>query len=162
MESWLSKFRKNRAAKRTEKLRKRFEFLIDEINLSQDKIAVKMLNQEKDILNAEIEQLESINECKTLLNEIIKKFDNIIISNQHFLEENKLILENYATTFGDRAKRSEEKIVSVVDERNSIIQSTIENGNAIVEGRTDSILLSIDEVKTLMKIIAVNNLLDEI
>lgn len=232
LESWLSRIRENREIKRTEKLRKKYEFLINEIYTSQDRTVTKVIDQETEILNIKSGQLESRimhslasletqlndrsvsiiehtsslqseqqvskNEIKVLLDAIIKKLETVEVSNRGFQEKSKELLEGCSTTIRDKIVKSEEKIISIMGEKSSCTQREIEcvsasmgeqfdeiyrvlksiiskieavqnntnevteKCNEVVEDKSNNILLSIDEVKTLMKIVAVNNLLDEI
>ena len=231
-ESWLSRIKKNREIRRTERLQKRFEFLINEINNSQDRTVAQLIDQENNLLNKKSEQLENRiinsldsletqfsersvgiiehmtllkgeqqerkNEIMALLDVIMKKLEMVEESNQRFQENSKELVDEHFTIIREKIIKSEEKISSIVGENSSYVQKKIEHVqtsggeqfdeihrvlksiiskievvqnnknemvekyNEIVEDKSNSILLSIDEVKALMKIIAVNNLLDEV
>ena len=230
-ESWLSRIRKNREIRRVKKLRKKYEFLINELYTSQDRVVTKVIGQETENLNLRSEQLESRiihsinlletnlserstnfnehmlslqneqqiskNEIKVILDAIMKKLEEIETSNCDIQYKNKELLDGCSTNIGNRLIRSEERIISQISETSNCTQRRIEcvqagvgeqsegihrvlksiiskieaiqdntfeqtkTCNAIVENKSNSILLSIDEVKSLMKIVAVNNLLDE-
>ena len=52
--------------------------------------------------------------------------------------------------------------MSQVDSIRKDTQNSIDSGKAVLEDKTVGILMSVEEIKTLMKIVAVNNLVDEI
>lgn len=55
-----------------------------------------------------------------------------------------------------------QSIMSQVDSIRKDTQNSIDSGKAVLEDKTGGILMSVEEIKTLMKIVAVNNLVDEI
>lgn len=164
-ESWISRIRGNRKNRKVEKLRQKYEFLVDEICSSQDIIVTKVIEQETQVLNIKSEQLESRiinslaslqseqqnckNEIEILLNEVINKLEVTE-------ESNRRIQEQF-----DEIHQVFNSILSKIETIQSNTYEVSQKCNAMVEDKCKSILLSIDEVKTLMKIVAVNNLVDE-
>ena len=62
----------------------------------------------------------------------------------------------------DDIKKILQSIMSQVDSIRKDTQNSIDSGKAVLEDKTVGILMSVEEIKTLMKIVAVNNLVDEI
>ena len=231
-ESWLSRIQKNRELKRKAKLQKKFEFLIEELNMTQDRVITQVITQESEIISSKFEELANslihsidlvktdldersnnmveqisavkrehqigLNETKLLFDTIFNKLEEIYVKNCSMQDKNTELLDSCSTNIGNRVAKCEERISSQISETSYCIQGQIEcvqakeleqnediqqilksivkkiemvqnntsqlseECSSLVEDKSNSILLSIDEVKALMKIVAVNNLLNEI
>lgn len=121
-------------------------------------------------------QYEDSNELRNILTEIIDKMDDTISAVTSFSDKITSIVNEKMTSVQDGIGETQVKCVSASNEVKNLLQSiscqidsihkdtqeSIELGNAKLVDQANGIVLSVDEIKTLMKIIAINNLVDEI
>ena len=165
-EGWIERFIRKRNEKKIAKLRMQFDFLIKEYNDSVKGIS-NMLETRFNALESGLDANKS--SVEELLIEISRQIDEINA-------ENVKTYENMKDTFSERFSQSQTKtesehqdIIKVLQNigvQLDLIQRNV-NGvpdttRTIVDEKNAAIVLGIDEVKTLMKVVAVNNLLEEI
>ena len=84
------------------------------------------------------------------------------VSNVCYISTGKSNTQDKVEDGNDDIKKILQSIMSQVDSIRKDTQNSIDSGNAVLEDKTAGILMSVEEIKTLMKIVAVNNLIDEI
>ena len=148
LRSWIDNIKKRRAIKRAEKRRQEFSFLIEMIRSEQAHMIDEMQCYEKKV--------------DSVLFDINKKVDEILISYHTCWENIGRTLEKLEETTCNSMAVNSDKMIAAINEGVPLIRNDIVSRSSGVEGKTDKLLLSIEEIKELMKIVAVNNLMDEI
>jgi len=135
------------------------EELLSEISRKIDEINTENINAYENMKNTFSEIVTSGNEKMSHSAEDIKStFDKKCSKIQETISQSQIKT--------DREYQDIIKVLQNISSQLELVQGSI-NGvsdttKTIVDEKTASIVLSIDEVKTLMKVVAVNNLLDEI
>lgn len=165
-----------------EKLMRDFSFLLNMIDSKYVQLSEEMKRHESETISsiAGLEekidvfsiserqyhesQEQSLNKIQDATCNIAKNLDKAIF----VLNEGFSVVQNDISEIQGRCEESNDEVrkilqtvVGQVDSIRKETRSCIESNNAVVENKTSDILSSVDEVKTLMKIVAVNNLIDE-
>lgn len=182
-ESWFGKLKKHREVKRMEKLKRDFSFLMDMIDSNYVQLIEEINRHESETGNIIFElgkkidaisvsgqqyrekQEQSLSKIEDATCNIEKNLDKVT---SIIYERFSAVQSGISETQGkyeegsDEVKKILQSIVGQVDSIRKETQSCIDSSNAVLEDKAAGILLSVEEVKTLMKIVAVNNLIDEI
>ena len=155
-EGWISKIKLKRKQKKEMKMRERFSFLLNEMIKSRDRVIEQF--------NAETEYclLPHLDEVVQTINGSLDEVGNVIRKNNDNLQKNVADLKKKYDGNQKVTKEILQSIVSKIERAESDISNTQKHMESTVSDNTKNIMLSIDEVKSLLKILAVNNLLDEI
>lgn len=165
-----------------EKLMRDFSFLLNMIDSKYVQLSDEMKRHESETVSsiAELEekidafsiserqycesQEQSLNKIQDAACNIAKNLDKVIsILNDGFSSVWNGISETQdkGKEGNDEVRKILQAVVGQVDSIRKETRNCIDSNNAIVENKTSDILSGVDEVKTLMKIVAVNNLIDE-
>lgn len=149
---WILGIKAEIQQRREVRMRKRFSFLIDEIKESQNKRMYQF--------GTEIEQ------CFTKqLNEVKDEITSSITYLTEIAEKDGVSLEDLKQQYETSQATSLMKLDSIMEKANDIETQKLAERKYVkrlVNDSTKKITLSIDEMKMLLKMLAVNDLLDDI
>lgn len=182
-ESWFSKLKKRREVKKTEKLKRDFSFMMDMIDSNYVQLIEELKRHESETGNSIFELGKKIDAISVseqqyrenqeqCLNKIMDATCNLtrdLAKVTSIIDEKILTVQSSISETQDKVedgnddiKKLLQSIMSQVDSLRKDTQNSIDSGKAVLEDKTVGLLMSIEEIKTLMKIVAVNNLVDEI
>lgn len=135
------------------------EELLIEISKKMDEITVENVKSYENIK-------EAFSETITLSNEKISQSAEYI---GNAVDKKSLLIQEVISKLQNKAENEHQDIIKVFQSIGAQLEMMQRNINglpnttrAIIDEKTTTISLSIDEIKTLMKVVAVNNLLEEI
>lgn len=155
-ESWISKIKLRKKQKQEMKMREKFSFLLDEMIKSENRVIEQFTDEiEHRLLPHLDETIQTINSSFDDAANIIQK------SNNNLQEKVTELIESSESNYKVTLEMIQ-SIISKIEEAESDISKKQKHTESTVRNNTKNIMLSIDEVKSLLKILAVNNLLDDI
>jgi len=182
-ESCFGKLKKRREVKKKEKLKRDFSFMMDMIDSNYVQLIEELKHYESETGNSIFElgkkieaisvseqqyrenQEQSLNKIKDAtcnLTKDLAKVTSIIDEKFSTVQSSISETQDKVEDGNDDIKKILQSIMSQVDSIRKDTQNSIDSGMAVLEDKTVGILMSVEEIKTLMKIVAVNNLVDEI
>ncbi|MFC4803574.1 hypothetical protein [Filifactor villosus] len=155
-ENWISRIRCKQKEKSEIRMREKFSFLLDEIRESENRIIeYSAVKAEERILPSTLDFLQKTNTT------IIGMASAMQENNDYF----QGMMEDLKQTYFNNQEitmQTLRSIVSKIEHIESDLSNTKDYTETAVQNSTKNIVLSIDEVKSLLQLLAVNNLLDEI
>lgn len=146
-EGWLTRFKKRKIERKIKRNRQEFAFLLDALIADHNRIVSEIKQYGNNAMN------ENKQDNIQIVAEIGKKANCITTEIKSSYEEiNQIQMQ---TT---ELKTVLEKILKQIIS----LQSKIEMGNKEFDEQSKEIMLSIDDIKTLMKIVAVDRLVDDV
>ncbi len=149
---WILRIKAEIQQRREVRMRKRFSFLIDEIKESENKRICQF--------GTEIEQ-----RFTKQLNEVKDEINSSIIYLTEIAERDGVSLEDLKQQYETSQVTSLMKLDSIMEKANDIeTQKSAERKyvKKLINDSAKKIILDIDEMKMLLKMLAVNDLLDDI
>lgn len=182
-ESWFAKLKEHRESKKIEKRKREFSFLIEAMNSNYIQLLEQMQHHEnetanilcelkKNIENLSVSERQYRENMEQVLNKIegtiydmamrSDKVTSIINERFSFVQEGIKETQGKVEDGNKEVKKVIGEVVGQVDSMQKDIQKNIALENVLVKEKAAEILSNVEEVKELMKIVAVNNLIDEI
>lgn len=146
-EGWLTRFKKRKIERKIKRNRQEFAFLLDALIADHNRIVSEIKQYGNNAMNENkqdnIQIVAEIGEKANCITTEIKSSYEEINQIQMQTTELKTVLEKIL-----------KQIIS--------LQSKIEMGNKEFDEQSKEIMLSIDDIKTLMKMVAVDRLVDDV
>lgn len=182
-ESWFAKLKERIESKKNEKRKREFSFLTKVMDSNYIQLIEQMQHHENETANILCELKKNIEDISVSerqyrenMEQVLNKIEDTIcdmamcsdkvtsIINERFslVQESIKETQDKMKDGNEEVKKVIGEVVEQVDSMRKDTQKNIALENVLIKDKTSEILSNIEDVKELMKIIAVNNLIDEI
>lgn len=182
-ESWFAKLKERRESKKIEKRKREFSFLIEAMDSNYIQLLEQMQYYENETTNIlcelkrDIEDISlseqqykenaelSLNKIENTICDMAMHLDEVISVMKErfsFVQEGIKETQGKVEDGNKEVKKVIGEVVGQVDSMQKDTQKNIALENVLIKDKAAEILSNVEEVKELMKIVAVNNLIDEI
>lgn len=155
-DNWISKIRLKRKQKREAKMKEALSFLLDEIKETEDRAITRITAEmEHDILPQMEDSVQKMNRC-------IDKLSRDLRESNSKIEDLIIGVKKQCVGNNDATMENLHSIVEKIEQADANLAGMQNQTESLLKNRTKTITLGIDEVKSLLQVLAVNSLIDEI